>query len=64
MPIDYKKEQKELYQPQITPSIVNVPEMVFIAVDGKGDPNTSAEYAAAVEVLYGLSYSIKVNNDE
>jgi hypothetical protein len=32
--------------------------MVFIAVDGKGDPNTSAEYAAAIEVLYGLSYTI------
>jgi hypothetical protein len=62
MPIDFKKEQKELYQPKTTPSIIDVPEMVFIAVDGKGDPNTSAEYAAAIETLYGLSYSIKMNN--
>jgi hypothetical protein len=62
MPIDFKKEQKELYQPKTTPSIVDVPEMVFIAVDGKGDPNTSEEYANAVEVLYGLSYGIKMSN--
>jgi hypothetical protein len=61
MPIDFKKEQKELYQPKTTPSIIDVPEMIFIAVDGKGDPNTSAEYAAAIETLYGLSYSIKMN---
>jgi hypothetical protein len=62
MPKDYKKEQKELYQPKTTPSIIDVPEMLFIAADGKGDPNTSAEYAAAVGALYGLSYAIKMGN--
>lgn len=60
--IDYKKEQKDLYQPKTTPSIVDVPEMTFIAIDGKGDPNKSAEYAAAIEALYGLSYAIKMGN--
>lgn len=62
MPIDFKKTEKELYQPKTTPSIIDVPEMTFIAVDGKGDPNTSAEYAAAIEIIYGLSYSIKMGN--
>ena len=62
MPIDFKKEYKDLYQPKTTPSIIDVPEMVFIAVDGKGDPNTSEEYADAIEVLYGLSYGIKMGN--
>jgi len=62
MPIDYKKTEKELYFPKTTPSIIDVPEMTFIVVDGKGDPNTSPEYAAAIELLYGLSYSIKMNN--
>ena len=64
MPIDYKKTERELYQPKATPSIIDVPEMVFIAVDGTGDPNTSAEYAAALEVLYGLSYAIKMGNKQ
>ena len=62
MPIDFKKEQKELYQPKTVPSIVDVPEMNFIAIDGKGDPNTSEEYAVAVQTLYGLSYTIKMSN--
>jgi hypothetical protein len=37
--------------------------MRFIAIDGKGDLNTSAEYAAAVELLYGLSYAIKMSSN-
>jgi len=60
--IDFKKDSKDLYQPSTAPSVVDVPEMTFIAVDGQGDPNTSAEYAAAIEVLYGLSYAIKMGN--
>jgi hypothetical protein len=62
MPLDYKKTEKELYQPKTTPSLIDVPEMTFIAIDGKGDPNTSTEYIAAVEALYGLSYTIKMGN--
>jgi hypothetical protein len=60
--IDFKKIEKELYQPKTTPSIIDIPEMTFIAVDGKGDPNISAEYKAAIETLYGLSYAIKMSN--
>ena len=59
--IDFKKTQKDLYQPKTTPAIVDVPEMVFIMVDGRGDPNTSESYQAAIEILYGLSYSIKMS---
>ncbi|GHT73267.1 hypothetical protein FACS189456_3490 [Bacteroidia bacterium] len=61
-PIDFKKTEKDLYQPKSTPSIIEVKEIVVIAIDGKGDPNTSAEYAAAIETLYGLSYAIKMGN--
>jgi len=62
MPVDFKKTQKEFYQPKTTPSVVDVPEMTFIAVDGSGNPNTSKDYAAALELLYGLSYTIKMGN--
>jgi len=54
MPIDFKKTEKELYQPSTSPSIIYVPEMVFIAVDGKGDPNISEEYKNAISALYGV----------
>lgn len=58
---DYKKEYKDLYQPSAKPSVIDVPEMIFIAVDGQGDPNTCEEYKAAMELLYGLSFTIKMS---
>ena len=61
MPIDFKKTEKDLYQPKTTPGIIDVPEMIYIAVDGEGDPNTSEAYKTALEILYGLSYTIKMS---
>ena len=58
---DFKKEYKDIYFPKNEPSIINIPEMKYIMVDGKGDPNTSESYTKAVEVLYGLSYTIKMS---
>ena len=58
---DFKKEYKDLYLPKITPNVIDVPEMIFIMVDGKGNPNTSESYKSAIEILYGLSYSIKMS---
>ena len=34
----------------------------FLAVDGRGDPNTAPEYTAAVEALYAVSYTLKFAN--
>jgi hypothetical protein len=58
---DFKKEYKDLYQPKTEPLVIDVPEMVFIMVDGTGNPNTSEEYKSAVEILYGLSYAVKMS---
>lgn len=59
--IDYKKEYKDLYQPTAKPSIIDIPEMLFITVEGTGNPNTSASYQEALEILYGLSFTIKMS---
>jgi len=61
MPFDFKKEQKELYQPKTTPSIIDVPSIDFIVVNGNGDPNCEG-FSTAVETLYSLSYAIKMGN--
>ena len=51
---DFKKDRKDLYQPTTTPSIVDVPEMLYIMVDGEGDPNTSDSVLRdAMQILYG-----------
>jgi hypothetical protein len=60
--IDYKKENKDLYLPKTEPSLIKVPEMTFVAIDGKGDPNeTGGEYKSAIEILYGIQYTIKMS---
>lgn len=59
--LDYKKEYKDLYMPKKTPSIIEVPKMNFIMVKGRGNPNTSIEYKNAMEILYGLSFTIKMS---
>jgi hypothetical protein len=57
---DLKKEFKYLYQPSSREVVlVEVPEMNFLMVSGKGDPNNSQEYAEAVEVLFQVSYALK-----
>ena len=59
--IDYKKQQKELYCPKIEPVLITVPEMCFIAVDGRGSPNDpDGDYQVAVETIYALAYTIKM----
>lgn len=58
---DYKKQQKNLYIPGKKPYIVEVPKMTFIMIDGSGNPNTSETYQAALETLYGLSFTIKMS---
>lgn len=59
--LDYKKEYKDLYLPKTKPMVIDVPEMVFIQVEGEGDPNTAVSYKNAMEVLYGLSFGIKMS---
>ncbi|GAA0084603.1 GyrI-like domain-containing protein [Clostridium sp. CTA-7] len=62
--LDYKKEFKELYLPKERPVEIFVPNMKFIMIDGCGNPNDEdGEYKKAVEILYALSYTIKMNKE-
>lgn len=60
--IDYKKVYKDLYLPKSTPMIIEVPPISFVAVSGFGDPNEKdGEYQRAIQILYGISYTIKMS---
>lgn len=62
MAFDYKKEYKEFYLPPRKPGIVTVPPMNFVSVQGRGDPNEpGGEYQAAMELLYGIAFTIKMS---
>ena len=58
--IDLKKDLKPLYQPPAQKVVeVDAPTMNYLMVDGEGDPNNSPAFAAAVEVLFMVSYTVK-----
>jgi hypothetical protein len=57
--LDLKRELKPFYTAKAQPHWVDVPEMYFLMLDGHGDPNTSAAYAATVQALYALAYTLK-----
>lgn len=58
--IDFKKELKHLYGSSAKEvALVDVTEMNFLMIDGRGDPNTSQEYQEAIEALYAVSYALK-----
>lgn len=59
-PYDVKREMKQFYAPRNTGwALVDVPAQQFLAVDGRGDPNTGEEYARAVQALYSVAYTLK-----
>ena len=58
--LDLKKKYREFYNPSVKEcSVVDVPEMQFLMIDGSGDPNTSVAYREALEALYAMSYTLK-----
>ncbi len=48
-----------LYRATTAPQLVQVPLLTFLCLNGHGDPNTSPDYAAAVQALYSVSYAAK-----
>ena len=62
MPFDFKKAYSDLYLPKAAPAIIDVPPLLFFAVDGIGDPNMQdGAYQKAVALLYALSYTVKMS---
>ena len=58
--IDFKKKFKDLYAASAKkPTIIEVPQMNFLMVDGQGDPNTAQSFQQAIQTLYGMSFTAK-----
>lgn len=56
---EWRKHEKKLYIPKQKPELISVPEQKFIMIEGKGNPN-SVEFSSRIEVLYSLSYAIRM----
>ncbi|MCX6137981.1 MAG: GyrI-like domain-containing protein [Ignavibacteriales bacterium] len=58
--LDLKKEYRALFHaPLKSPELIIVPELIYLMIDGQGDPNTAASYHEAIEALYSMSYTLK-----
>jgi hypothetical protein len=58
--LDFKNTMKEFYKPSANKvSLVNVPELQFIMIDGKGSPGDSRDYIDAINSLYPIAFNLK-----
>lgn len=58
-PSEREQHIRRLYRATPQPEFVDVPDLLFLSVDGHGDPNTDPRYADAVHALYAVSYAVK-----
>lgn len=58
--LDFKTLMKPYWRPPAGSfEVVEVPPLMFLMIDGRGDPNTAAAYMTAVQWLFTLSYTMK-----
>jgi len=58
--MDFKDELDYLYKPSSNDfTMVTVPALRYLMIDGQGDPNTSLDYQNSLEALYSVAYSLK-----
>ena len=58
--INHAKEFSYLYkQPKNKISLVDVPPLNFLMIDGVGDPNDNPDYSEALNALYSAAYKLK-----
>lgn len=57
--VDVKKSLDSYRARQGEFRLVEVPDLQYLMVDGHGDPNSSPDFARAVEALYPAAYTLK-----
>lgn len=58
--IDLRKQYKTLYSPSAKAfSLIEIPPLQYLMIDGHGDPNTSQRFQDALQTLYSLSFTLK-----
>lgn len=59
MKYEYKKQEKDIYQPKAKPTLINVPKAGYICIKGEGNPNNE-DFGNRVAALYSVAYAIKM----
>lgn len=61
MKYEWKKVDKTLYLPKNKPEVIDVPEMNYFMLDGKGNPGGQS-FAEAIEALYSAAYGVRMSH--
>lgn len=56
---EWRKHEKDIYLPENSPEIINVPAYNFLVLYGSGNPNDEA-FSKNIQVLYSVAYKIKM----
>lgn len=59
MKVDLKREIPTYTARRGVVEVVQVPPLQYLAIDGRGDPNTAQAYADALATLYPVAYALK-----
>jgi hypothetical protein len=57
--IDVKKSLDSYRAPRGSFRVVDVPDLQYLMIDGRGDPNTTPAYPEALAALYPVAYTLK-----
>ena len=57
--LDLKRRYRPLYTAKARATLVEVPPLSYLMIDGHGDPNLVPEYAEAVQALFAVAYAAK-----
>ncbi|MCX6153236.1 MAG: GyrI-like domain-containing protein [Candidatus Kapabacteria bacterium] len=60
MKYEWRKAEKKFYLPATNPELIEIPQMNYFIIDGKGNPNDEF-FGQYIQALYTLSYSIKMS---
>lgn len=57
--VDFRKTLDVYQAKRADFRIVDVPDMRYLMIDGRGDPNSSPAFGEAIEALYPVAYKLK-----
>jgi len=58
---EWRKADKSIYLPKTKPEVIEVPQMKYFMLEGKGNPNDQ-EFSEAIEALYTVSYAVRMSH--
>ncbi|ALV22407.1 GyrI-like domain-containing protein [Carnobacterium antarcticum] len=60
MKYEWRKKDKNIYLPKEQPTIVTLPKIQYLMIEGEGNPNGSG-FSQTIEALYAYSYALKMS---